>query len=265
MEGGKAVLAEIVAKFRAAPGTANFRGLKFHASPNNKIEQKLLTRPQRYDRTNMREVSRYVRVGAVCFDIGANIGVYSVVMSKLSGDAANVHSFEPVDHLREKLLANAKLNGFDTLRVSGMAVGDRPGTAVMYQINKGQFRGGTSSLIENSTVQGLGLDNFTKKEVVVVTVDEYVTTNNVQRIDFMKIDVEGYELKVLQGGREAIGKLRPAILFEFDYPRLEAAGEIIAGFDEFFRSVNYRVMNLPDHSPAVLDDTASRNVLALPN
>lgn len=213
----------------------------------------------------MREVARYVKVGAVCFDIGANIGVYSMVMAKISGDAANVHSFEPVEHLREKLLANAQLNGFDAIHVSDVAMGDKPGTAEMYQINKGQFRGGTSSLIENSTVQTLGLDNFTKKEVVIVTLDEYVSTQDVRRIDFMKIDVEGYELRVLQGGKETIGRLRPAILFEFDHPRLEAAGENIAEFDDFFRSIDYRVVNLPDHSMTVFDLSASRNLLALPN
>ena len=196
-----------------------FRGCRFYAGPGNKIEAALLRGGQTYDRANFTAVTGFVRPGHVCFDIGANIGVYSVVMASLTGAPECVHAFEPVAHIRRRLLANARLNAFDTIHVNDMALGATETTLDMYQVKQGLFRAGTSTLVRNQNVERMGEDAFAKKAVSVTTLDRYVGAAQLARVDFLKIDVEGFELHVLEGARTTLARHRPVILFEYDEGR----------------------------------------------
>ena len=148
-----------------------FRGCKFWAGPDNKIESVLLQDNEKYDVCNFSAIEKLVNSGDVCFDIGANIGVYSTVLSRLSGDDFNVHSFEPVSHIRKRLTLNAKLNGFGNVNVNNFALGAAPETIDMNQIKEGVFRGGTSSFLKNENWQSLSEDDFETVPVEVKTLD----------------------------------------------------------------------------------------------
>jgi FkbM family methyltransferase len=196
-----------------------FRGCTFFAGGDNKIEASLLRGERSYDRDNFTAVSNFVKPGDVCFDVGANIGVYSVVLARISGDARNVHSFEPVRHIRDKLVANARLNGFDELNVNSFALGAKPGTLEMHQIKEGRFRGGTSTFVDTENIAALGAEEFVTREVEIKTLDRYVAEAGVERLDFVKIDVEGFELEVLEGAGESLSRFKPTMILEYDEQR----------------------------------------------
>lgn len=245
-----------------------FRGTQIWVSKDNKIENAIFVEGDGYDYSNFSLVAHLVKPGFTCLDIGANIGIYSMVFSHLSGDPANVHAFEPVNHIRSRLLANAKLNGFSSLQVNDCALGEQEEAIEMYQVKEGVFRGGTSSFLENENVQAMGSDKFDKKPVQVIKLDRYCHDKNLSSVDFIKIDVEGFELNVLKGGLETIRSYRPYILMEYDDIRHGPQKE---SFKNFFTETGYRVYEfyIVAGTPVLKPYTFSknpvhRNIVAIP-
>ncbi|OGQ95228.1 MAG: hypothetical protein A2521_03560 [Deltaproteobacteria bacterium RIFOXYD12_FULL_57_12] len=216
----------------------SFRGCDFFAGKYNKIEAALLMGEDRYDWNNHTVVSKFVKSGATCFDIGANIGVYTVVMANIVGPDGAVHSFEPVTHIRQKLQANLKINNQKCVRINDFALGEQESVMEMLQVKQGQYRGGTSTFIPNETISKMGIDKFEKVPVQLTTLDIYVKKNNITEINFIKIDVEGFEWNVLDGGKEIIRKSGPTILMEYDPVRHEGDSE---KFRNFFNQEGYSV------------------------
>ncbi len=216
----------------SARAVVEFRGCRFFAGLDNKIEASLLRGKLGYDHANFTAATHFVRPGHVCFDIGANIGVYSVVMASLSGSAANVHAFEPVAHIRDRLMRNIRLNGYTDLHVNAFALGAEAGSLEMFQIKRGRFRGGTSTFVRNENIANLGEGEFERRPVEIRTVDHYVAEAGLPRVDFVKIDVEGFELPVLQGAARTVERFHPVVLMEYDEARHggRGRGEILGAF-----------------------------------
>ncbi len=202
-----------------ACAVVEFRGCHFYAGLDNKIEASLLRGERAYDHANFTAAVHFVRPGHVCLDVGANIGVYSNVLARLSGSGEQVHAFEPVDHVRAKLLENARLNAHSTMHVNSFALGANAGALEMYQVKSGLFRGGTSTFVRNENVDAMGEEAFEKRVVEVRTLDAYVQNAALPRVDFIKIDVEGFELFVLQGAGQTLERFRPVVLIEYDQTR----------------------------------------------
>ncbi|HEV7416276.1 MAG TPA: FkbM family methyltransferase, partial [Tianweitania sediminis] len=110
----------------------------------------------------------------------------------------------------------------------------------MHQVKEGVFRAGTSSFVKNPTIQSMGDEQFDVETAKVRTLDGFVSAAGLQKIDFIKIDVEGFEMNVLRGGREAIQRFRPSIIMEFDYDR---HGEQSGEFAQFFADNRYEVLH----------------------
>jgi FkbM family methyltransferase len=213
----------------------SFRGCQFFSSKQNKIEAALIDTGNKYDFTNFEIIAKFVKKGSICFDVGANIGVYSVVMAHLGGV---IHSFEPVTYIRQKLEANVLLNQLSSVFINDFALGAEEDTAEMYQVNMDEFRGGTSTLVYNENVKSMGENRFTLKQVNVKTLDSYVENKNIEKVDFIKIDVEGFEWPVLCGSKKIIKIHTPAIIMEFDPIRHSNDAE---NFRNFFDEYSYSV------------------------
>ena len=79
-------------------------------------------------------------------------------------------------------------------------------------------------------------------EVQVTTLDEFVAERGIERLDFMKIDVEGFEERVLRGGERVLRELRPHILFELQPVTLERAGSSVERLAALLISHGYRLL-----------------------
>lgn len=144
----------------------------------------------------------------VVFDIGANTGDYSQEILNING-RAEIHAFEPDPRAFGKLKEKKVI-------ANNCAVGKAPGEVTLH-------------LHKNKTVLNslLPLHDETllleKKMVQIDTTDRYAATKNISHIDFMKIDVEGYEFFVLEGARELLKKKAiDLIQFEFSGASAEA-------------------------------------------
>lgn len=159
-------------------------------------------------------LSSYVTPGMTVLDIGANIGLYSLFLAELVGDQGQVLAFEPDPGLFEVALTNISENGRENIiKIQNLALGSQPGQASLY---RSSFNSGDNRL---SVSRGHG----DAVPVCVARIDDVVCD---EKIDFIKLDVQGWEAEVVRGMK---GTLRRnpelAIYFEYWPKGLRNAGE----------------------------------------
>lgn len=161
-----------------------------------------------------------VESGSICFDVGANVGYYSLLFASLAPEG-RVHSFEPVPLNFYVLCTNRLLNHFSNLTANPCAVGESNGTVGFVVSRDSAF----SSFIDT------GMKPMaTEISVPITRLDTYCETNHVDRIDVLKVDVEGAEGRVLEGagGILADGSCRPrTVMLELYEPMLSRYGSSI--------------------------------------
>jgi FkbM family methyltransferase len=158
-----------------------------------------------------------VRPGDVCVDVGSAAGLYSQALSHLVGDAGLVHSVEPLPFSHPVWSRVLGARERHNVVHHTMALGAEPGRAVM-RVPFGAYGPATSRSFLASGSTGLGSTAGYRYHVDVVvetgTLDRLCA--ELPRLDFAKIDVEGGELHVLEGGRQTIEKFRPVLLVEIE-------------------------------------------------
>lgn len=163
-----------------------------------------------------------VRPGAVAFDIGANVGAYSLLLGQWVGPGGAVFAFEPAPHTHDGLRRQIRLNGLDQIVTPvRAAVGAAPATAsFVIEPTAGEGR----LAVAGTTTDGAG----TTVDVQVTTIDEFCARGRLTP-DFIKIDVEGAELDVLRGARETIRRTRGRLaLFVEMHPSIWARSGLSA-------------------------------------
>lgn len=167
---------------------------------------------------------------AVVVDVGANIGAHSVAMAR---KAATVFAIEPQGNLFELLQTNMVLNSLNNLKVGQFAVGATAGTAWMPDLDPDSAQNYGGVALQSASNPG---NNY---PVTMTTLDNIL--NGLDRLDFIKIDVEGMEGHVLAGAIGIIGKFKPVLYVEDD--RAENSYEL----RRFIREVlNYDIV---EHNP----------------
>lgn len=151
-----------------------------------------------------------------CFDVGANVGVYSRLLLEHTG--ADVVAFEPLPGANEKLnqMKESNPRNRDRFTVISSAVGSQPGVAELHYGNPTSELASLST--EASQIGYVGADNTMTMQVPVTTLDEVTSTapwsslRTEGGLDFVKIDVEGFEYEVLRGAEATIAHCRPRFI-----------------------------------------------------
>ncbi len=165
--------------------------------------------------------------GMIVLDVGAHAGYYTLLMAKQVGKDGKVIAFEPNRLVRELLLKNIKLNEYDYVTVSPFALFSREGTTVLETLDSSNMRLSLDSAASN------------KEQVVMREFDRCTIELGVDRVDLIKIDVEGAEFDVLQGMRELLDKHHPALLIEVHFEGLTQFGHTSPELLDFVRSFGY--------------------------
>lgn len=182
----------------------------------------------------------------VALDIGANFGFYACVLAALVRD---VHAFEPVPWLAERLERNRSLNAFSNLRINRAALGDHAGQATLNLPQDGDSNWGQSSLLQRHREGSKAI------EVELDTLDAYCNRHHL-RPDFIKIDVEGAEHLVLRGASKVLKESRPQMVIELN---LESHTEVL----DHLRNAHYAVLHL-DGRPATNFPHFPYDILVVP-
>lgn len=154
-------------------------------------------------------IKDYLQNDAVIFDIGANVGTFLYQFeNKLKHQ--NIFAFEPNQKLNIRL---KRL--FTSMNISAVALSDENTTAQFkVPIIKGKMVASRGTL--NTAYKEKDEENSYTETVEVVKLDDWVKSKNISRIDFIKIDVEGNEMKTLFGGKETIQKFKPTLMVEME-------------------------------------------------
>jgi FkbM family methyltransferase len=151
------------------------------------------------------------------FDVGANVGDYSTaVLASFGCENISLYCFEPSKSAFGML--NAGLKTFHNVKLYNIGFGDKAETVKLHSYSEGAG----SAFVANTFYNNTDDSNFVE-EIQLTTLDGFCKSNNIIKIDFMKLDVEGYELNILRGGRELINSASiDFIQFEFGFPSIES-------------------------------------------
>lgn len=189
----------------------------------------------------------YLRDGMIAFDVGAHVGYLTILFSKLVGSGA-VHAFEPAPAAFGALRSALAREQASNVIANPLALSDRTGP-VRLNCYDGPFQ--AFSTMANRPLADYGVDAgpVRPEEVEATTLDAYCQTKDVNRIDLLKIDVEGAELQVLRGAREMLEARRiGCVAFEFGQTTFDMGNrpEEIA---DLFHEHGYRLSNLVQGAP----------------
>ena len=152
--------------------------------------------------------------GGTAMDIGANLGDWTLPMAKAVGPSGRVFAFEPVPFVANAVRKTLRINGLVNAAVCETALSDRQGETPFTVVHD-------DNAILNIRCSGIGIDNLGGSEITVpmTTLDAFVEAEELDRLDFIKVDVEGHEAAVLKGAEETLSRFHPAIVFEAGFPQ----------------------------------------------
>lgn len=183
-------------------------------------------------------LDRLLKPGMVVVDVGANIGEVSLVCANRVGRSGRVIAFEPVASIADELQFNIDRNQLNpVVDVQRLGLGDVAGRFSMYG-SCGQF-GSDESNRGLGSLHGDPLKDPILGEVDVATLDEVLERLGVDRLDILKVDIEGGELACLKGGLESLQRFRPIVIVEVQEHSARTAGHRGRDILELLRPLGY--------------------------
>lgn len=145
------------------------------------------------------------RRGDTVLDVGANLGFWLMGVARIAGKGAAVHAFEPLPLNFDRLVRHLSLNDLDWVSCNPTAVGASPGQSTFQRpTGENSGVGWLSNAVEGGSLT-----------VGVTTLDIFRAERGLERVDFLKIDVEGAELLVIKGAQTLLGSAHaPVVMFE---------------------------------------------------
>ncbi len=183
------------------------------------------------ERHEISMVKRVLDEGEVFWDVGANIGVYSLLAAALVKNTGRVVAFEPARVAYEMLLENIALNHFDNILPFQVAVSDAEGEAVLFAAE--HIADGGANLFSPGKGQTL------TRTCRTVILDKFSRDMELPAPDFIKMDIEGAELAVLKGADLILTRDQPLLLMEMKDAVLRAAGTDKASIQEVLTQYGY--------------------------
>ncbi len=254
--GGRKIFRWYLSKFPLRDGKAYFyKSLNRHLAPAERYvtvkldkgfrmkldladeeQRKIYFYGHYHERYEARMVLALLDMDEVFWDIGANIGYFSLIAATALRNSGQILAFEPGHLAYERLLDNISLNSFTNIETYNLAVAEAEGEAVLYL--SADIADSSASLYHSGKEPG------GRQVCKTVSLDKFLVEQGLRPPDFLKIDVEGAELAVLQGAQNLIGEYTPLLLMEMEEKNLQAAGASKAAIQQLLGGQGYRAAHL---------------------
>lgn len=186
-------------------------------------------------------ILRYLGESQVIIDIGGNIGQTSLVINANRVECVNnfkIICFEPYPENFNKLLTNINLNSnIQNIKLENIGLGDKNSQVEMFK-----------ECISNSGGNRIVYDPAKNTEgievVQITTLDNYLESNNIEKVDFVKIDVEGFEYSVLKGAIKTLRKSKPKLYIELDNANLKKQGSSSVEMISLLKRFGYSIKDV---------------------
>ncbi len=197
-------------------------------------------------------MKKIVKPGMNVFDLGANFGWFTLVLSKLVGSSGRVYSFEPDPSLVEICNENVKLNNFSNVSIQSLAVSDKTGIS-KFSINK--------SYDTRSRLDPISLSENTI-DVKTISLDDFCLKENLKKVDFIKMDIEGSEPKALEGMRKIISdNPQLKIILEFNQNSMHFVGTSPDFLINFLLKEGFSLEEIDKNKPGKLKKISKEQLL----
>ena len=208
-----------------------------------------------YEELEAKIMKEKIKVGNIVVDVGANIGLHTLNMAKIVGNTGQVFAFEPDPSNFEILRKNVKINNYQNIILEQKACADKYGRTTLYQSDHpGMHR------VFPQTKQAKG-----QVQVELTSLDKYfIDSNLADKINFIKIDVEGLEFSVLKGMKNILkNNKKIKILFEFMPKNIMEAGFTPIELLNYLISHNFKLYCIDESTKKLLYVSNNEEILKL--
>lgn len=202
-----------------------------------------------FERLERRFVSAFLRADDVFVDVGANIGLFSLIAANRVGHFGTVYAFEPCRKTFHRLRENMKLNNFRNIQCFELGLSDESGEFPFYTSEDGFDAW-------NSITHPIEGKSFTREFIQCLTWDRFARLHQlVGRVAMMKIDVEGWESRVLEGARESFSREdAPLLQVEFTDKASTSAGSSCKRLYQLLENLGYRMFSYDASARELIHD-----------
>jgi FkbM family methyltransferase len=192
-------------------GKFEYEGLTFYnAIKDSSVESSIITN-RGYEPEVLKEMKSTLNNSSVFIDGGANIGFFSLIASKIVGSTGNIIAFEPTPSTFSYLIKNIKINNINNIIPSEKGLSSST-KQLPFLLKKNPE--------ENSIISGKGKNLQDKEEIIMVntiTIDKFCAENKIQKVDLIKLDIEGQELEAIKGAKKTLSiNQNVKIIFELN-------------------------------------------------
>jgi FkbM family methyltransferase len=182
-----------------------------------------------FEPNSIKWIKKIVKPGMVVADVGANFGYYTIQLSRLIGSSGSVHAFEPSEQFRERLIYHICRNQCRNVILSKFGLSDSRMNSVLYG-------GNTSATLHWCDDR---IEPYVKELIELETLDNYIANMSLNKLDFIKVDIDGHESRFVTGAIQTLKHYQPIVLMEFMELALLRAGSDVEELAEKMRELGY--------------------------
>jgi FkbM family methyltransferase len=214
-------------------------GLKFLLHPHFHIDYQIIAFGI-FDDYLANYIDKHIREGSVCLDVGANMGIMGLYLARKVGPTGAVHCFEPVPHVFQRLEQHVKCNNMQSIvHLHRLALSNHSGKMSMSIADPDSINQGMGSIVS----QGSG--NLSARiDIDVATLDEFSLRMGWERLDFIKIDIQGAEPLFFEGAVRTLRKFRPDFVMEVSPEDLIGLGKTSRDLFRQIEEIGYKIFTL---------------------
>lgn len=175
-------------------------------------------------------LNSYIKKGDVIFDVGANNGHTSLVFSQQIGNDGKIYSFEPDNINYKRAEKNIQLNNVKNIQLLKYGIGSKSEKLKLFNIDESNL--GMNRIMKDDS-------KYSYQEIDVISLDNFISSNNINKLNIIKIDVEGFEKEVLLGAENTIRQFKPIIYIEVNNNFLKEHQTSASEIYNFFKSISY--------------------------
>ena len=219
-------LLKIKCLFKQSPFAVRHGKFKFNFNNDGDYEEILYHALwDKYFLKEKNKIRQFVKSSDVVIDVGANIGLFSLILSDLVGDIGKVYSFEPIPMLHRKLVNNIRINNVNNIETIEKGIGNSESEIEI-------FMNPEQSGLSSAVVKPSG--KFISQKIKLTSLDNFFSSRK-EKISFIKIDTEGYEPQVLIGAKGLIKRDKPIIYIELGGDHQKTSAESL----KILKELNY--------------------------
>lgn len=208
-----------------------------------------------------------VRPGAVCFDVGAAYGLYTWLLADLAGPAGQVHAFEPQPGLASFLRVTRRVLHAGNVTVHQLGLDTTAGLGWLARPSRGALPVPGRAFLGRDAAEFGSNREFRRHRAIVTSLtslDAFVDQRGLSRLDFVKVDIEGAEGRLLAGAARTLRAMRPILLLELENRHLSRFGTDTGAIVGMLAEFGYAPRYFTGRDWSARSRTAQRNVLFLP-